>query len=130
MICVHNVPYVQKCIRYIFQQQVRRVPGFNQSGNFKEESASRISESSACPSDAKCLARESAAEQLEVGHCFWVSFSGIIYEPLSFGVKQGIVTAIGILVDFAVTHTCKAPGTGQSLAEAADAGEHIDKSNH
>ena len=45
MICVHNVPYVQKCIRYVFKQQIRRLPGFSQSGQFKEESAARISES-------------------------------------------------------------------------------------
>ena len=76
------------------------------------------------------LARKSAAEQLEVGHGAGVGFSGIIYEPLSFGVKQGVITAIGILVDFTVPHTCKAPGAGQPLAETTDAGEHIDKSNH
>ena len=71
------------------------------------------------------LARKSAAEQLEVGHSAWVGFSGIFNEPLSLRVKQGVVTAIGILVDFAVTHTFKAPGSGQALAETADAGEHI-----
>ncbi len=68
------------------------------------------------------LARKSAAEQLEVGHSAWIGFSGIFNEPLSLRVKQGVVTAIGILVDFAVTHTFKAPGTGQSFAETADAG--------
>ena len=73
------------------------------------------------------LARKSAAEQLEVGHSAWIGFSGIFNEPLSLRVKQGVVTAIGILVDFAVTHTFKAPGTGQPLAETADAGEHIYK---
>ena len=76
------------------------------------------------------LARKSAAEKPEVWHCFWVCFSCIFYEPLSLRVKQGVVTAIGILVDFAVTHTFKAPGTGQPFAETADAGEHIYKSNH
>ena len=71
------------------------------------------------------LARKSAAEQLEVGHSAWIGFSGIFNEPLSLRVKQGIIAAIGILVDFAVTHTFKAPGTGQSLTKTADAGEHI-----
>ena len=71
------------------------------------------------------LARKSAAEQLEVRHGAGVGFSGIFNEPLSLRVKQGVITAIGILVDFAVTHTFKAPGTGQSFAETADAGEHI-----
>ena len=76
------------------------------------------------------LARKSAAEQLEVRNGAGVGFSGIFNEPLSLRVKQGIIAAIGILVDFAVTHTFKASGTGQSFAETADAGEHIYKSNH
>ena len=71
------------------------------------------------------LARKSAAEQPEVWHCFWVCFSCIFYEPLSLRVKQGVVTAIGVFVDFAVPYACKASGTGQSFAETADAGEHI-----
>ena len=75
------------------------------------------------------LARKSAAEQPEFWHCFWVCFSCIFYEPLSLRVKQGVVTAVGVFVDFAVTHTFKAPGTGQSFAETADAGEHIDEFN-
>ena len=71
------------------------------------------------------LARKSAAEQLEFGHGAGVCFSCIFYEPLSLRVKQGVVTAIGILVDFAVAYAFKASGTGQSFAEAADAGEHV-----
>ena len=71
------------------------------------------------------LARKSAAKQLEFGHCFWVCFSCIFYEPLSLRVKQGVVTAVGVLVDFAVPYACKAPGTAQSLAKTTDAGEHI-----
>ena len=71
------------------------------------------------------LARKSAAEQLEVRHGAGVGFSGIFNEPLSLRVKQGVVTAVGVFVDFAVPYTFKAPGTGQSLAETADAGEHI-----
>ena len=45
MITTHNVVYVQKCIRYIFKQQIRRVPSFSQAGKLKEESAPWISES-------------------------------------------------------------------------------------
>ena len=71
------------------------------------------------------LARKSAAEQLEVRHGAGVGFSGIFNEPLSLRVKQGVVTAVGVFVDFAVSYACKAPGTSQSLAETADAGEHI-----
>ena len=71
------------------------------------------------------LARKSAAEQLEVWHGAGVGFSGIFNEPLSLRVKQGVVTTVGVFVDFAVTHTCKSSGTSQSFAETADAGEHI-----
>ena len=71
------------------------------------------------------LARKSAAEKPEIWHGAGVGFSGIFNEPLSLRVKQGVVTAIGILVDFAVTHTFKAPGSGQALAETTDDGEHI-----
>ena len=71
------------------------------------------------------LARKSAAEQLEVRHGAGVGFSGIFNEPLSLRVKQGVVTAVGVFVDFAVSYACKASGTGQPLSETADAGEHI-----
>ena len=77
MLTTHNVPYVQKCIRYVFKQQIRRLPDFSQSGQFKEESAARISESFSGSCNAESLARKSAAEQLEFWHCFWVGFSGM-----------------------------------------------------
>ena len=76
------------------------------------------------------LTRKASAKKLEFWHCFWVCFSCIFYEPLSLRVKQGIVTTVGVFVDFAVSYACKASGTGQSFAETADAGEHIYKSNH
>ena len=68
---------------------------------------------------------KTAAEQLEVGHGAGVGFSGIFNEPLSLRVKQGVVTTVGVFVDFAVAHAFKSSGTGESLAETADAGEHI-----
>ena len=71
------------------------------------------------------LARKTAADKLKIWHCAGVGFSGIFNAPLSRRVKQGGVTAVGVFVDFAVSHTCKAPGTGQSLTKTADAGEHI-----
>ena len=76
------------------------------------------------------LARKTAADKLKIWHCAGVGFSGIFNEPLSLRVKQGIITAVGVFVDFAVSHTRKAPGKGQPFAETADAGEHIYKSNH
>ena len=54
-----------------------------------------------------------------------VGFSGIFNEPLSLRVKQGVVTAVGVFVDFAVSYAFKSSGTAQSFAETADAGEHI-----
>ena len=125
MICVHNVPYALLHIRYIFKQQIRRLPGFSQAGQFKEESAAWISESFSGSCNAESLARKSAAEQPEVWHCFWVCFSCIFYEPLSLRVKQSIVTAVGVFIDFAVPYAGKPTGTGQSFAETADTGEHI-----
>ena len=125
MLTTHNVVYVQKCIRYVFQDEIRRVSGLNQSGNFKEQSSSGVTKAPSCPGHAETLARKSAAEQLEFGHGAGVCFSCIFYEPLSLRVKQGVVTAVGVFVDFAVSYACKASGTGQSFAETADAGEHI-----
>jgi len=125
LICVHNVVYALLHIRYILKQQIFRLPGFSQTGQFKEESSSRISESFARSGCAERLTRKTSAKKLEVGHCFWVCFSCIFYEPLSLRVKQGIVTAVGVFVDFAVPYACKASGTGQTFAETTDAGEHI-----
>ena len=71
------------------------------------------------------LARKSAAEKLEVRYGAGVGFSGIFNEPLSLRVKQGVVTAVGVFVYFAVSYACKALGTSQSFAETADAGEHV-----
>ena len=59
------------------------------------------------------------------GMVLGVGFSGIFNEPLSLRVKQGVVTAVGVFVDFAVSYAFKSSGTGQSFAETADAGEHI-----
>ena len=110
---------------YIFQDEIRRVSGLNQSGNFKEQSSSGVTKAPSCPGHAETLARKSAAEKLEVRHGAGVGFSGIFNEPLSLRVKQGVVTAVGVFVDFAVSYACKASGTGQPLSETADAGEHI-----
>ena len=55
MICVHNVPYALLHIRYVFKQQIRRLPGFSQAGQFKEESAAWISESFSGSCNAETL---------------------------------------------------------------------------
>ena len=110
---------------YIFQDEIRRVSGLNQSGNFKEQSSSGVTKAPSCPGHAETLARKSAAEQLEVRHGAGVGFSGIFNEPLSLRVKQGVITAVGVFVDFAVSYAFKSSGTSQSFAETADPGEHI-----
>ena len=71
------------------------------------------------------LARKTAADKMKIWHCAGVGFSGIFNEPLSLRVKQGVVTAVGVFVDFAMSYTCKLSGTGQPLTKIADAGEHI-----
>lgn len=65
MICVHNVPYALLHIRYIFKEQIPRLPGFSQSGKLKEQGPSGIAKSFSSASDAECLTRESTAEQIE-----------------------------------------------------------------
>ena len=55
MICVHNVPYALLHIRYILKKQIRRLLGFSQAGQFKEESAARISESFSGSCNAESL---------------------------------------------------------------------------
>ena len=114
---------------YIFQDEIRRVSGLNQSGNFKEQSSSGVAKAPSCPGHAEALTGKTAAEQLEVGHGAGVGFSGIFNEPLSLRVKQGVVTTVGVFVDFAVPYAFKSSGTGQPLSETADAGEHIDEFN-
>ena len=108
---------------YVLKEQIARVPGFSQAGKFKEEGASGVSESLATSSKAESLAGKSTAEQVEVGHGCGVGFSGIFDVPLSFRVKQSAVAALGVFVALAVPHANKTAGTGQPLAEAADAGE-------
>ena len=112
---------------YVLKQQIARLPGFSQAGQLKKEGAARVSEPSAAASQAESLARESAAEQVEVGHGVGGGVSGIFCVPLSFAVKQGAVAVLGVFVAFTVPHAGETAGTGQPLAEAADAGEHIDK---
>ena len=55
MICVHNVPYALLHINHVFKQQIRRLPGFSQAGQFKEESAAWISESFSGSCNAESL---------------------------------------------------------------------------
>ena len=112
---------------YVLKQQIARLPGFSQAGQLKKEGAARVSEPSAAASQAESLARESAAEQVEVGHGVGVGVSGIFCVPLSFAVKQGAVAVLGVFVAFTVSHAGETTGPAQPLAEAADAGEHIDK---
>ena len=129
MLTTHNVPYALQRIRNILKEQIARVPSLSQAGKFKEEGATGVSESLAASSKAESLAGKSAAEQVEVGHGCGVGVSGIFDVPLSFAIEQRTVTALGVFVALAVSHAGEAAGTGQPLAEAADAGKHVNKTN-
>ena len=101
---------------YIFQDEIRRVSGLNQSGNFKEQSSSGVAKAPSCPGHAEALTGKTAAEQLEVGHGAGVGFSGIFNEPLSLRVKQGVVTTVGVFVDFAVAHAFKSSPMPENIS--------------
>ena len=98
----------------------------SQSGNLKEESASGVGKAPPSASVRKCLARESSAEQIEVGQVCRVDFGcvGIISFLLS-RLINGRIAGIGIFIDLAVTNALETARTGQSGAEAANAGKHI-----
>ena len=55
MICVHNVPYALLHIRYIFKQQILRLPGFSHSGKLKEQRSSWVCEAMPASSNAESL---------------------------------------------------------------------------
>ena len=103
------------------------MPGFNQPGNFKEQSASWVCEASPLSSQGKRLAGKPSAEQVEIGQSFGICCSDVLTEPLSFRGKQGLVTLVGTLVDFAMAHTGKASGAGKPFPEPACAGKQVDK---
>ena len=118
-----------KQIGHVLKQQIARVLGFSQAGKLKEKGAAGVSEAPASAGTAERLARKTAAEQVEAGHGVGIGFSGIFCVPLSLRVKQGAVAALGVFVALAVSHANKTAGTGQPLAEAANAGKHIDITN-
>ena len=110
----------------IFKQQVRRSPGFSQSGNLKEESASGVIESFSFASVRKRLAGEPSAQEVKGGQVAGVDFSGIgIVFLLLPNIVDGAVAGVGVLVDLAVADTLETARAGQSGPEAADAREHI-----
>ena len=114
---------------YVLKQQIARLPGFSQAGKLKKQSSAGVVEPKSCTRGAVTLARETAAEQVKVGHGVGVDVSGIFYVPLSFAIEQGAVAALGVFIALAVSHANKTAGTGQPLAEAADAGEHVNVTN-
>ena len=126
MLTTHNVPYALQRIRYVFKQQIRRSFCRSQPGNFKEQGTSWIVESSTVSSNRKRLAGKSSAEKVKVRQVAWIGFSDVITEPLSFGIKQRPVAAVGIFVDLAMSYTGKSSGTVESFPESANAGEQVD----
>lgn len=112
---------------YVLQQEIRRVPGFNQPGNFKEQGATWVCEASSLSSQGKRLAGKPAAEQVEIGQSGGICCSDVLTEPLSFHGEQGVVALVGTLVDLAVAHTGKAAGAGKPLPEPAYTGKQVDE---
>ena len=98
----------------------------SQSGNLKEESASGVGKAPPSASVRKCLARESSAEQVEVGQVCRVDFGcvGIISFLLS-RLINGRIAGIGVFIDLTVSNTPETARAGQPGAETANAGKHI-----
>ena len=126
MISVHNVPYVLKCIRDVFKQQIRRSFCLSQSGNLKEKSASGVGKAPPSASVRKCLAGESSTEQVEVRQVCRVDFGcvGIISFLLS-RLINGRIAGIGVFIDLAVTNALETSRTSQAGTKAANASEHV-----
>ena len=119
-------PVMVKQSGNIFKQQIRRSFCRSQPGNFKEQGTSWVGKPSTVSSNRKRLAGKSSAEEFKVRQVAWIGFSDVITEPLSFGIKQRPVAAVGIFVDFAMSYTGKSSGTAKSFPEPADAGEQVD----
>lgn len=130
MLTIHNVPYVLKHIRHVFEQKIRRPSGFSQAGNFKEESTSCIVKSFSAASERKRLAGESPAQKVEVRQVVGVNGSGVwIVSLLLPDVVDRAVTGLGIFVDLAMSDALETAGAGQPRPKAADPGEHVKISN-
>ena len=65
-----------------------------------------------------------------MGHGAWVNLSCVwIVNLLLSGGMDGAVSGMGVFVDLTVPNTLEAARPGESRAEAADAGEHIEVTN-
>ena len=94
--------------RHVFKKKIRRSLLFNHSGQFKEESASCIFKSFSPASCRKRLARESPAQEVEVGEFFGVNGSCVgIVDFLLSGRVDGAIAGVCVFVDFAMTDTLK-----------------------
>lgn len=107
MLTTHNVPYALKCIRYVFQKKKCRPFGCKESGNFKEQSSSRVFESKPLSRNREALARKSGTEQVEVWHFVGVDCSCIVTVIFSFRVIDGAVRHVCAFVDLTVTNAFK-----------------------
>ena len=112
---------VRKQSRNVFKEKKRRPFGFNQSGNLKDESSSRVFESGAPTGDTKRLTRKTAAQQLKFGHFSGVDASGVwIVDLLLPDVVHGAVACVRVLIYLTVSDTFKASGTVQTGTETAN----------
>ena len=113
---------------HVFRKKICRPFRSSQSGNFKEESASWIGKSPSQTSVRKCLAGESSAQEVKIGHVTRFDGSCILRVPLLFRwIMDGPVALVGMFVYFAMADALIAVDQGQAGSKPADPREHIEK---
>ena len=114
----------------IFKQKSCRSFFLDNSGKFKEKSASRVCKSSGISRRYRVgLAGKTADKQVEIGHSCCVNSCNVAIINLPLRVINGFVSRRGVLVNFAVPNALKAARFFQTAAESADSGKAIEKFN-
>lgn len=110
MLTTHNVPYVQKCIRYVFKDNpcgsIFRTLAFDELSKCKKESTSCSVKPSLAASDRNILTRESSCPQVCSGEICGGDFCDVGCIPfILLYIVNGSVTAVGILINLTMPHT-------------------------
>lgn len=113
----------------IFKQKSCRSLFFDNSGKFKEKSASRVGKSPSEATARKGLTREPADEQVKVGHSCCVNSCNVAIINLPLRVVNGFVSGNSVLVYFAVRNTFKAARLLETAAKTADSRKAVEKFN-
>ena len=98
----------------VFQKKKCRPFFSNDSGNFKDKSASHIRESSPLSRNGETLTRKSRTDKVKVGHSFGVNFSCVITKIRSFRIIDCTVSCVRFLVDLAMSDAFKAAHSFQT----------------